>query len=163
MARDDRDVGVIILAGERPDAFCSGGAPDNLRHARYMGDDTVAERGIGRLNVLDLQILMRRIPKPIVAMVAGYAIGAVTSSDSVCDLSIAGGTPGSAKTGPKVGSFDGGYGSLILARTIGLKRAKEVWFSCRQYDAEQALDWGSSTPWCRWTTWKRESWPVLSC
>jgi naphthoate synthase len=124
-ARDDPDVGVIILCGEGPDAFCS-----------------VAERGIGRLNVLDLQILMRRIPKPIVAMVAGYAIGGGHILHLVCDLSIAADNARFGQTGPKVGSFDGGYGSSILARTIGLKRAKEVWFLCRQYDAEQALDWG---------------------
>jgi naphthoate synthase len=102
----------------------------------------VAERGIGRLNVLDLQILMRRIPKPIVAMIAGYAIGGGHILHLVCDLSIAADNARFGQTGPKVGSFDGGYGSSLLARTIGLKRAKEVWFLCRQYDAAQALEWG---------------------
>ena len=108
----------------------------------HIGDDAVAERGIGRLNVLDLQILMRRIPKPIVAMVAGYAIGGGHILHLVCDLTIAADNARFGQTGPKVGSFDGGYGSSILARTIGLKRAKEVWFLCRQYGAAQALDWG---------------------
>ena len=142
MARDDPDVGVIILCGEGPDAFCSGGDQKIRGDDGYIGDDAVAERGIGRLNVLDLQILMRRIPKPIVAMVAGYAIGGGHILHLVCDLSIAADNARFGQTGPKVGSFDGGYGSSILARTIGLKRAKEVWFLCRQYGAEQALDWG---------------------
>ena len=142
LARDDPDVGVIILCGEGPDAFCSGGDQKIRGDDGYIGDDTVAERGIGRLNVLDLQILMRRIPKPIVAMVAGYAIGGGHILHLVCDLSIAADNARFGQTGPKVGSFDGGYGSSILARTIGLKRAKEVWFLCRQYDAAQALDWG---------------------
>ena len=142
MARDDPDVGVIILCGEGPDAFCSGGDQKIRGDDGYIGDDEVAERGIGRLNVLDLQILMRRIPKPIIAMVAGYAIGGGHILHLVCDLSIAADNARFGQTGPKVGSFDGGYGSSILARTIGLKRAKEVWFLCRQYDAAQALDWG---------------------
>jgi len=142
MARDDLDVGVIILCGEGPDAFCSGGDQKIRGDDGYLGDDAVADRGIGRLNVLDLQILMRRIPKPIVAMVAGYAIGGGHILHLVCDLTIAADNARSGPTGPKVGSFDGGYGSSIMARTIGLKRAKEVWFLCRQYGAEQALDWG---------------------
>ena len=142
MARDDPDVGVIVLCGEGPDAFCSGGDQKIRGDDGYIGDDEVAQRGIGRLNVLDLQILMRRIPKPIVAMIAGYAIGGGHILHLVCDLSIAADNARFGQTGPKVGSFDGGYGSSILARTIGLKRAKEVWFLCRQYGAEQALDWG---------------------
>ncbi len=142
LARDNPDVGVIILCGEGPDAFCSGGDQKIRGDDGYMGDDSVAERGIGRLNVLDLQILMRRIPKPIVAMIAGYAIGGGHILHLVCDLSIAADNARFGQTGPKVGSFDGGYGSSLLARTIGLKRAKEVWFLCRQYDAAQALDWG---------------------
>ena len=142
MARDDPDVGVIVLCGEGPDAFCSGGDQKIRGDDGYIGDDAVAERGIGRLNVLDLQILMRRIPKPIVAMVAGYAIGGGHILHLVCDLTIAADNARFGQTGPKVGSFDGGYGSSILARTIGLKRAKEVWFLCRQYGAQQALDWG---------------------
>jgi len=143
MARDDPEVGVIILCGEGPDAFCSGGDQAIRGSDGYVGgDDEVAERGIGRLNVLDLQIQMRRTPKPIVAMVAGYAIGGGHILHLVCDLSIAADNARFGQTGPKVGSFDGGYGSSILARTIGLKRAKEIWFLCRQYDAAQALDWG---------------------
>jgi naphthoate synthase len=142
LARDNPDVGVIILCGEGPDAFCSGGDQKIRGDDGYMGDDSVAERGIGRLNVLDLQILMRRIPKPIVAMIAGYAIGGGHILHLVCDLTIAADNARFGQTGPKVGSFDGGYGSSLLARTIGLKRAKEVWFLCRQYDAAQALDWG---------------------
>jgi naphthoate synthase len=107
-----------------------------------MGDDDVARRGIGRLNVLDLQIQMRRLPKPVVAMVAGYAIGGGHVLHLVCDLTIAADNARFGQTGPKVGSFDGGYGSGLLARTIGVKRAKEIWFLCRQYDANQALEWG---------------------
>jgi naphthoate synthase len=143
MARDDPDVGVIILCGEGPDAFCSGGDQTIRGADGYVGgDDEVAHRGIGRLNVLDLQVQMRRTPKPIVAMVAGYAIGGGHILHLVCDLTIAAENARFGQTGPKVGSFDGGYGSSILARTVGLKRAKEVWFLCRQYDAAQALQWG---------------------
>jgi naphthoate synthase len=141
-ARDDPDVGVIILTGEGPDAFCSGGDQRIRGDDGYIGDDDVARRGIGRLNVLDLQIQIRRLPKPVVAMVAGYAIGGGHILHLVCDLTIAADNARFGQTGPKVGSFDGGYGSGLLARTIGLKRAKEIWFLCRQYDAEQALDWG---------------------
>ena len=142
-ARDDPDVGVIILCGEGPDAFCSGGDQTIRGEDGYVGGgDKVAERGIGRLNVLDLQVQMRRTPKPIVAMVAGYAIGGGHILHLVCDLTIAADNARFGQTGPKVGSFDGGYGSSVLARTIGLKRAKEVWFLCRQYDAAQALEWG---------------------
>ena len=142
LARDNPGVGVIILCGEGPDAFCSGGDQKIRGDDGYIGDDQVGEAGIGRLNVLDLQILMRRTPKPIIAMIAGYAIGGGHILHLVCDLSIAADNARFGQTGPKVGSFDGGYGSSLLARTIGLKRAKEVWFLCRQYDAAQALDWG---------------------
>jgi naphthoate synthase len=141
-ARDNPEVGVIVLCGEGPDAFCSGGDQTIRGDDGYIGDDQVGQQGIGRLNVLDLQILMRRIPKPIIAMIAGYAIGGGHILHLVCDLSIAADNARFGQTGPKVGSFDGGYGSSLLARTIGLKRAKEVWFLCRQYDAAQALDWG---------------------
>jgi naphthoate synthase len=141
-ARDDPDVGAIILTGEGPDAFCSGGDQRIRGDDGYLGDDSVAQRGIGRLNVLDLQILIRRIPKPVVASVAGYAIGGGHVLHLVCDLTIAADNARFGQTGPKVGSFDGGYGSGLLARTIGLKRAKEIWFLCRQYDAHQALEWG---------------------
>jgi naphthoate synthase len=141
-ARDDTSVGVIVLTGEGPDAFCSGGDQDVRGSDGYLGDDDVARHGVGRLNVLDLQIQIRRLPKPVVAMVAGYAIGGGHVLHLVCDLTIAADNARFGQTGPKVGSFDGGYGSSILARTIGLKRAKEVWFLCRQYDATQALEWG---------------------
>ena len=136
-ARDDPDVGVIILTGEGPEAFCSGG------DQKIRGDDGyVDESGIGRLNVLDLQIQMRRTPKPIVAMVAGYAIGGGHILHVVADLTIAADNAVFGQTGPKVGSFDAGYGSGLLARSVGQKKAREIWFLCRQYSAEQALDMG---------------------
>ena len=141
-ARDDPDVGVIVLRGEGPDAFCSGGDQRVRGDDGYLGADAVGERGIGRLNVLDLQILIRRIPKPVIASVAGYAIGGGHVLHLVCDLTIAADNARFGQTGPMVGSFDGGYGSGLLARTIGLKRAKEIWFLCRQYDAAQAEAWG---------------------
>lgn len=142
MARDDISVGAIILTGEGPDAFCSGGDQKIRGNDGYIGDDDVAQHGVGRLNVLDLQIQIRRLPKPVIAQVAGYAIGGGHILHLVCDLSIAADNARFGQTGPRVGSFDGGYGSSLLARTIGLKRAKEVWFLCRQYDAAQALEWG---------------------
>ena len=141
-ARDDISVGAIILTGEGPDAFCSGGDQKIRGDDGYIGDDDVARQGVGRLNVLDLQIQIRRLPKPVVAQIAGYAIGGGHILHLVCDLSIAADNARFGQTGPKVGSFDGGYGSSLLARTIGLKRAKEVWFLCRQYDAATALEWG---------------------
>ncbi len=141
-ARDDPSVGVIVLTGEGPDAFCSGGDQRIRGDDGYLGDDDVARHGIGRLNVLDLQVQIRRLPKPVIAMIAGYAIGGGHILHLVCDLSIAADNARFGQTGPKVGSFDGGYGSSLLARTIGLKRAKEIWFLCRQYNAAQALDWG---------------------
>jgi naphthoate synthase len=137
VARDDPAVGVVILTGEGTEAFSSGG------DQKIRGDDGyVDERGIGRLNVLDLQIQIRRLPKPVVAMVAGYAIGGGHVLHLCCDLTIAADNARFGQTGPKVGSFDGGYGINLLARQIGEKRAKEVWFLCRQYDARTALDWG---------------------
>jgi naphthoate synthase len=137
LARDDPEIGVVILTGEGPEAFCSGG------DQKIRGDDGyVDEQGIGRLNVLDLQIDIRRHPKPIVAMVAGYAIGGGHVLHLCCDLTIAAENARFGQTGPKVGSFDGGYGIGLLARQIGEKRAKEVWLLCRQYDASTALDWG---------------------
>jgi naphthoate synthase len=136
-AREDPSIGVVILTGEGPDAFCSGG------DQRIRGEDGyVDERGIARLNVLDLQIQIRRLPKPVVAMVAGYAIGGGHVLHLCCDLTIAAENARFGQTGPKVGSFDGGYGINLLARQIGEKRAKEIWFLCRQYDARTALDWG---------------------
>ena len=142
LARDDTDVGVVVLTGEGPDAFCSGGDQRIRGDDGYIGDDEVARRGIGRLNVLDLQVQIRRLPKPVVAMVAGYAIGGGHVLHLVCDLTIAADNARFGQTGPVVGSFDGGYGASLLSRTIGQKRAKEVWFLCRQYDAAQALEWG---------------------
>lgn len=141
-ARDDIQVGAIILTGAGPDAFCSGGDQKIRGNDGYIGDDDVARQGVGRLNVLDLQIQIRRLPKPVVAQIAGYAIGGGHILHLVCDLSIAADNARFGQTGPKVGSFDGGYGSSLLARAIGIKRAKEVWFLCRQYDAATALDWG---------------------
>ena len=141
-ARDDPDVGVIVLTGQGPHAFCSGGDQRIRGDDGYIGDDEVARRGIGRLNVLDLQIQIRRLPKPVVAMVAGYAIGGGHVLHLVCDLTIAADNARFGQSGPRVGSFDGGFGAGLLARTIGIKRAKEIWFLCRQYDAQQALSWG---------------------
>ena len=136
-ARDDPAVGVIIFTGEGPDAFCSGG------DQRVRGDDGYKdEKGIGRLNVLDLQVQIRRLPKPVVAMVAGYAIGGGHVLHLVCDLTICADNARFGQTGPMVGSFDGGYGSGLLARTIGMKRAKEIWFLCEQYDAPRAYEMG---------------------
>jgi naphthoate synthase len=141
-AQDDPSVGVIVLTGEGPDAFCSGGDQRIRGEDGYLGDDAVAQQGIGRLNVLDLQIQIRRCPKPVVAMIAGYAIGGGHVLHICCDLSIAADNARFGQTGPKVGSFDGGFGSGLLARQIGQKRAKEIWFLCRQYDAQTAYDWG---------------------
>ena len=141
-AQNDPEVGVIILTGEGDMAFCSGGDQRIRGDDGYIGDDEMAEKGIGRLNVLDLQIQMRRCPKPIVAMIAGFAIGGGHILHICCDLSIAAENARFGQTGPRVGSFDGGFGSGLLARQIGQKRAKEIWFLCRQYDAHTALDWG---------------------
>jgi naphthoate synthase len=136
-ARDDPRVGVVVLTGEGTEAFCSGG------DQRIRGDDGyVDEQGIGRLNVLDLQIQIRRLPKPVIAMVAGYAIGGGHVLHLVCDLTIAADNARFGQTGPKVGSFDGGYGAGLLARTVGRKKAAEIWFLCEQYDAQQALQMG---------------------
>jgi naphthoate synthase len=141
-ARDDDSVGVIILTGQGDWAFCSGGDVSIRGDDGYIGDDDLAKKGIGRLNVLDLQVQIRRTPKPVIAMVAGYAIGGGHVLHVVCDLSIAADNARFGQTGPKVGSFDGGYGSSLLSRTVGLKRSREVWYLCRQYGAEQAYDWG---------------------
>ncbi len=141
-ARDDDEVGVIILTGKGDKAFCSGGDQRIRGDDGYIGDDDVAHKGIGRLNVLDLQVQIRRTPKPVVAMIAGYAVGGGHVLHVVCDLSIAAENARFQQTGPKVGSFDGGYGSGLLARHVGQKRAREIWFLCRQYDAATALDWG---------------------
>jgi naphthoate synthase len=137
VARDDPEVGVIIFTGEGPDAFCSGG------DQRVRGDDGYKDAaGVGRLNVLDLQIQIRRTPKPVVAMVAGYAIGGGHVLHVVCDLTIAADNARFGQTGPRVGSFDAGYGSGLLASIVGQKKAREIWFLCRQYDAQEALSMG---------------------
>lgn len=136
-ARDDPQVGVIILTGAGDEAFCSGG------DQRVRGDDGYQDSGgVGRLNVLDLQIQIRRTPKPVVAMVAGYAIGGGHVLHVVCDLTIAADNARFGQTGPRVGSFDGGYGSGLLARSVGQKKAREIWFLCEQYGAEEALQMG---------------------
>jgi naphthoate synthase len=136
-ARDDPDTGVIILTGAGTQAFCSGG------DQKIRGDDGYVDaQGVGRLNVLDLQVQIRRTPKPVIAMVAGYAIGGGHVLHVCCDLTIAADNAVFGQTGPKVGSFDGGYGSWLLAETVGLKKAREIWYLCRQYDARQALDMG---------------------
>ena len=137
-AREDTAVGVIVLTGEGPDAFCSGG------DQRVRGDSGYqAEPGaLGRFHVTDLHLQIRRTPKPVVAMVAGYAIGGGHVLSVVCDLTVAAENARFGQSGPRVGSFDGGYGASILAAQIGQKRAKEIWFLCRQYDAHQALAWG---------------------
>jgi naphthoate synthase len=134
---EDPDVGVIILCGEGPLAFCSGGDQKVRGDAGYIGDD-----GVPRLNILDVQRKIRTLPKPVVAMVAGYAIGGGHVLHVVCDLTIAADNAKFGQTGPKVGSFDGGLGSSYLARIVGQKKAREIWYLCRQYDAQQALDMG---------------------
>jgi naphthoate synthase len=136
-AQHDAEVGVIILTGEGPDAFCSGG-DQSVRGAEGYID----EGGTPHLNVLDLQMQIRRLPKPVVAMVAGYAIGGGHVLHLVCDLTIAADNARFGQTGPRVGSFDAGLGAGLMARTIGLKKAKEIWLLCRQYDAQQALAMG---------------------
>lgn len=137
IAREDSSIGVIILTGEGPDAFCSGGDQKVRGNAGYVGND-----GVPRLNILDVQKQIRQLPKPVIAMVAGYAIGGGHVLHVVCDLSIAADNARFGQTGPKVGSFDGGLGSSYLARIVGQKKAREIWYLCRQYDAKQALEMG---------------------
>lgn len=137
LARDDENIGVVILTGVGGKAFCSGGDQKVRGDGGYVGGD-----GIPRLNVLDLQKQIRSLPKPVVAMVAGWAIGGGHVLHVVCDLSIAADNARFGQTGPRVGSFDGGLGSSYLARIVGQKKAREIWFLCRQYDAQQALDMG---------------------
>jgi naphthoate synthase len=137
-AREDTSIGVIVLTGEGPLAFCSGG------DQRVRGDTGYVPEGakVGRFHVTDLHVQIRRLPKPVVAMVAGYAIGGGHVLHLVCDLTIAADNARFGQTGPKVGSFDGGFGASLLASTVGVKRAKEFWLLCRQYDAQQALQMG---------------------
>jgi len=137
MSREDPSIGVIILTGEGKEAFCSGGDQKVRGHAGYVGAD-----GVPRLNILDVQKQIRQMPKPVVAMVAGYAIGGGHVLHVVCDLTIAADNAKFGQTGPKVGSFDGGLGSSYLSRIVGQKKAREIWFLCRQYDAKQALEMG---------------------
>jgi naphthoate synthase len=136
-ARDDAGVGVILLTGAGREAFCSGGDQRVRGTGGYVGGDRIP-----RLNVLDLQRLIRVIPKPVIAVVAGYAIGGGNVLATVCDLTIAADNAIFGQTGPKVGSFDAGYGSTYLARVVGHKKAREIWYLCRQYDARQALEMG---------------------
>ncbi len=137
-ARDDIEVGTIILTGAGDEAFCSGGDQRIRGDDGYIGDDDVAGAGVGRLDVGDLHVQIRRTPKPVVAMVAGYAVGGGHILHLVCDLSIAADNAVFGQTGPRVGSFDGGFGAGLLARQVGAKRAKEIWFLCRLYDAQEA-------------------------
>jgi len=141
-ARDDLDVAAIIFTGAGTEAFCAGGDQRIRGDDGYIGDDEVATRGVGRLDVGDLHVQIRRLPKPVVAMVAGYAVGGGHILHLVCDLTIAAENARFGQTGPRVGSFDGGFGAGLLARAVGVKRAKEIWFLCRLYSADEALDMG---------------------
>ena len=141
-AREDTSIGVIVLAGEGPLAFCSGGDQRVRGDSGYLTDPSAGKRGVGRFHVTDLQVQMRRCPKPVVAMVAGYAIGGGHVLHIVCDLTIAADNARFGQTGPRVGSFDGGFGASALAQLVGPKKAKEVWFLCRQYTAPEALEMG---------------------
>src|SRR5882724_4847611 len=141
-AREDQAIGVVLLTGQGPHtdgkyAFCAGGDQSVRGHAGYIGDD-----GVPRLNVLDLQKLIRSMPKVVIALVAGYAIGGGHVLHVVCDLSLAADNAIFGQVGPKMGSFDGGFGSSYLARVVGQKKAREIWYLCRQYDAQQALAMG---------------------
>ncbi len=141
-AREDPEIGVIILTGEGPDAFCSGGDQRVRGDSGYLNDDEAGRAGVGRFHVTDLHIQIRRMPKPVVAMVAGYAIGGGHVLHLVCDLTIAADNARFGQVGPKVGSFDGGFGAGLLANLVGPKKAKEIWFLCRQYSAEEAREMG---------------------
>src|SRR5678816_3304036 len=141
-AREDAKIGVVLLMGAGPHsdgkyAFCAGGDQSVRGHAGYIGDD-----GVPRLNVLDLQKLIRSMPKIVIALVAGYAIGGGHVLHVVCDLTLAADNAIFGQVGPKMGSFDGGFGSSYLARVVGQKKAREIWYLCRQYNAQQALDMG---------------------
>ena len=145
-AREDTEVGAIVLTGEGPDAFCSGGDQRVRGDSGYLAEDQMgsppAHKGVGRFHVTDLHVQMRRLPKPIVAMVAGYAIGGGHVLHLVCDLTIAADNARFGQVGPRVGSFDGGFGAGLLANQVGPKKAKEIWFLCRQYSAREALEMG---------------------
>jgi naphthoate synthase len=146
-AREDTEVGAIVLTGEGPLAFCSGGDQRVRGDTGYLAEDDATDQGsasakIGRFHVTDLHVQIRRLPKPVVAMVAGYAVGGGHVLHLVCDLTIAADNARFGQTGPRVGSFDGGFGAGLLANVVGVKKAKEIWFLCRQYDARQALEMG---------------------
>ncbi len=141
-ARDDTEVGAIIFTGVGDQAFCSGGDQRIRGDDGYIGDDEVAQQGVGRLDVGDLHVQIRRLPKPVIAMVAGYAVGGGHILHLVCDITIAADNARFGQTGPRVGSFDGGFGASLLANNIGVKRAKEVWFLARLYEADEALQMG---------------------
>jgi naphthoate synthase len=141
-AREDTSIGVVVLTGEGPDAFCSGGDQRVRGDSGYLDDDAAGRAGVGRFHVTDLHVQIRRLPKPVVAMVAGYAIGGGHVLHLVCDLTIAAENARFGQVGPKVGSFDGGFGAGLLANLVGPKKAKEIWFLCRQYSAQEALEMG---------------------
>jgi naphthoate synthase len=141
-AREDTRVGAIVLTGAGDEAFCSGGDQRVRGDSGYLAEDEAGRAGIGRFHVTDLHVQIRRLPKPVVAMVAGYAIGGGHVLHLVCDLTIAADNARFGQVGPKVGSFDGGFGAGLLANLVGPKKAKEIWFLCRQYSARQALEMG---------------------
>jgi naphthoate synthase len=141
-AREDTEVGAIVLTGEGPLAFCSGGDQRVRGDSGYLSDDEPGKAGVGRFHVTDLHVQIRRLPKPVVAMVAGYAVGGGHVLHLICDLTIAADNARFGQTGPRVGSFDGGFGAGLLANVVGVKKAKEIWFLCRQYDAQEALAMG---------------------
>ncbi|HEY3960036.1 MAG TPA: 1,4-dihydroxy-2-naphthoyl-CoA synthase [Solirubrobacteraceae bacterium] len=141
-AREDTEIGVIVLTGEGSEAFCSGGDQRVRGDSGYLHDDAAGKAGVGRFHVTDLHVQIRRLPKPVVAMVAGYAIGGGHVLHLVCDLTIAADNARFGQVGPKVGSFDGGFGAGLLANVVGPKKAKEIWFLCRQYSAEEAREMG---------------------
>ncbi|HTZ62886.1 MAG TPA: 1,4-dihydroxy-2-naphthoyl-CoA synthase [Solirubrobacteraceae bacterium] len=141
-AREDVEVGVIVLTGAGELAFCSGGDQRVRGDSGYLDEDDAGRAGIGRFHVTDLHVQIRRLPKPVVAMVAGYAIGGGHVLHLVCDLTVAADNARFGQVGPRVGSFDGGFGAGLLANTVGPKKAKEIWFLCRQYSAQEALEMG---------------------
>jgi len=141
-AREDTAIGAIVLAGEGDEAFCSGGDQRVRGDSGYLDEGEAGKAGIGRFHVTDLHVQIRRLPKPVVAMVAGYAIGGGQVLQLVCDLAIAADNARFGQVGPRVGSFDGGFGAGLLANVVGVRKAKEIWFLCRQYSAEEALAMG---------------------
>jgi naphthoate synthase len=141
-AREDTSIGAIVLTGAGSEAFCSGGDQRVRGDSGYLDEDAAGKAGVGRFHVTDLHVQIRRLPKPVVAMVAGYAIGGGHVLHLVCDLTIAADNARFGQVGPRVGSFDGGFGAGLLANLVGPKRAKEIWFLCRQYSAEEAMQMG---------------------